>query len=289
MGLRPLSNQILLAHWTDSRKKWMFQNLSKARSALAVVGKPLDAMASVPPFTRLPNELLIEIYAFSLNPCLPCVSRCLWSGLNTNTARLSFCVSAFSPDSSAMIGKSKATRLHNWIVRKEWFTAQFSENIENAIARNYASRTSVVPTCGAKDIEIPARLLKGSWTNERIDLLGRLIRWGAYILSTPPILDQIPECLLKQAVAQRNVSALQFCLHCLCVKTHPHTMQFIPPTRGGKTMTWSSAELGSVDGIWRLKWDMVSIKTWAEARVMEGDPNGQWLIRMLQPRMAYSE
>ena len=259
---------------------------SDIATSMVAAKQSLDALAHDCPLFRLPIELLIEVYAFSLNPMLPSVNYRLWTCLSTDTARMSFCVSALSPNSSALVGKSKATRLHNWAVRKEWFTAQFADTIENAIAREFASTSSIVPTCGAKDIEIPARLLKGTWTDERLHIMERLVRWGAYILSTPPILDQIPEGLLKQAITQRNGRALDFCMHRLCIKTYPQTMQFSPPYHGGKKMTWSTTGISSVNGIWPLIWDVDTIKAWAEARVEEGDPNGEWLLSMLSLEVA---
>ena len=230
-------------------------------------------------FSALP-EILINIYAYSLNPSFQLVDWRLWFCLGTESARLSFSASAFSSYAAGHVGMAKACQLQKWLLRKEWFTDHFAANVEKTIVRDYAATTSIMPSGGARDVEIPARLLKGVWSDERLNLLERLMRWGSYILATPPILDTIPECLLKQAIAQRNRRALDFCMHEVRVKPHPQMWQSNGPTQRGKLIIWSSVR-SDHHGIGHLDWEKISLLRWAEAKAEEGDLQGEWLLDVL--------
>ena len=234
-------------------------------------------------FSALPTELMIEIYAYSLNPCLQSVTHRLRLCLNTESARLSFSASAFSSHTAAYIGMAKAYQLQKWLLRKDWFTDRFAASVEKTIIRDYASTTSIMPSGGARVIEVPSRLLEGTWYDERLNLLERLMRWGAYIPATPPILDKIPERILKQAIAQRNRRALSFCMYEIRVKAHPQIWEFDRLTHGGKALTWFSSNCDN-RGIGSLNWDLTTLFQWAEAKAQEGDAQGEWLLDVLSEK-----
>lgn len=191
---------------------------------------------------------------------------------------MSFCVNAFS---GPCLCSARVIHLQNYLLRQSWLTARFAENIENVVLRE----SSTILGAGRKSINnylhIPSRLLKGEWTEERMDLLSRLMRWGALIPTNPSIMDRVPHRLMEQAISQRNALAVIFCMHHLRGDS-PRYVEW--PGSGSESFarvcSWTTEDpkrKGAHDIIFRSS----DLRRWAAKRIKVNDPRGEWLLQAL--------
>ncbi|KAG8525336.1 uncharacterized protein KY384_008980 [Bacidia gigantensis] len=168
--------------------------------------------------TDLPTELLISIYGFSLNPSLRLTCHNLWACLDSESARLWFCINAFSPTVKREIGFQPAVRLQKDLLNQSWFADHFTKKMEKAVDSSLSVLDDGPAFKIIDDVPIPSRLLKGQWTDERINLFERLLLWGSYVIDTPPLCHKLPAKLLTEAIRQSSSRGVRLCREWLGVR-----------------------------------------------------------------------
>ena len=154
------------------------------------------------PLVRLPVELLEEIYVLSETHVLPHVCRSFYLALSSESARLRFCTRLFYLDNPRKDPDQKDACLRDnqtKILAQEWFTADFATRVKAAvehirasdmIAANVRSKSTPATYSGTKSntqihfslflrsVHLPARLLRGPWSQSKVDTLNWLFIWG---------------------------------------------------------------------------------------------------------------
>lgn len=202
------------------------------------------------PLLSLPPEIILKIHAESLNPALLQVSRGLWHALETRGSWLQFCVAALRPIPWSEDCRPRLCKVQNWIVRRAWFDAGFAKDVDRVLSREVTATRRSVPQSETSqrdhdkgtdilpyapwrryhlrtyaqvttNVFIPTKLLKGEWTEERLDFFERLLEWGARVFTAKPLWDGVPTKLLHTAALQGDADAIRFCRHRLLVKSNP--------------------------------------------------------------------
>lgn len=154
------------------------------------------------PLVRLPVELMEEIYVLSETHVLPHVCRSFYIALSSDSARLRFCTRLFYLDNPRKDPDQKDACLRDKqikILAQEWFTADFAIRVKAAVEQVRASdmiaaqvRSKSTPATYSdteskiqihfslfvRGLHLPARLLRGPWSQSKFDTLGQLFIWG---------------------------------------------------------------------------------------------------------------
>ena len=156
--------------------------------------------------------------------------------------RLEFASTALRSNVEFQINLDRAIKLQNWLLRREWFDLTFTRRVDALVQKDqHSTKCDGEHVDGAREavdlrnetkistkltgtairlssrVHVPAKLLRGKWTDQRIEMLEHLLRWGATVFASPPICHRIPEHLLRSAISEANLRATWLCRHTMAV------------------------------------------------------------------------
>ena len=238
--------------------------------------------------TNLPLELLTRIYALSLNVCLLQVNHEVNRVLDTPSARLQFCLEAFHPAVDKRVGAGQAARLQNGLLRQPWLDLDYARRIESVLNRRRGCENDdrLLNAAGScvtvvANVHIPAKLLKPPWTDDRIDYFTLLLRWKATILTTYPICHLIPERLLRSAVFEHNLRAVNFCRKEVGVAYTQDTLRLAVLNGCNKDIVGAIIIDRFQGGQNFIEWQDEILAAWVREKTESKDPDGFWLMKAL--------
>ena len=249
-------------------------------------------------FGSLPKELLEKIFVRSQNVDLPMVSRHFYQSLSSNFIRLRFCTHVFyhgkEPDGFYTPDHVGLAPVQTRIFRKKWFSNNFAKKVEREVLRLQSRdhlpmelpdgqqrcydlhRVSV-----AFNTEIPHVLIQGTWTNSKVKLCNRLIRWGAVGSHRRDGISQG----MTDAIAEQKPPAVRMLHERFRMPfTHENFRQavFFGSNKDIVEMIVDAHANPPRGQLRFIDWDDEDV--WHEGRCMVAreNPQGQWLLDILE-------
>jgi hypothetical protein len=263
-------------------------------------------------FATLAPELLEQIFIRSETLSMPLVNSHFYASLRSETVLLSFCTHVFyhgernhilstpnydQHNGIRFMGQSRMGELQNTILDQEWFTISFAKKLEMEVLRlqkgypkpHIFDLTRVQPEWRTM---WPQRLLRGPWTDGKLDLIDWIAKSGFFPRWEKIDLDSANQMIkkgMREAILENKPRAIQF------LDPHgsfPFTHDLL------KLAVFSSCNISIVETTYsslaRAQQGTVAVATifdaemcnWAKDRMAKGHERGQVLRDFITSKWA---
>ncbi|KAI9783238.1 MAG: hypothetical protein M1839_004078 [Geoglossum umbratile] len=154
---------------------------------------------------RLPTELLQSIFVLSDNLQLPLASPILAQLLSSRHVYTALCSRAFP----AHTDEHDDPDLQSALLRQPWFTLEF---LEAMTQRRGLSRGAGFPELRFQSARVPARLVSAPWTEEKMEMLEKLLAYNAQVDWFNTTTGEEAEQGLRDAILEGCIRAVRLLL-----------------------------------------------------------------------------
>ncbi|KAI9770391.1 MAG: hypothetical protein M1840_003277 [Geoglossum simile] len=154
---------------------------------------------------HLPLELLQSIFVLSGNLLLPLASPVLAQSLSSRHVYTALCNGAFPANTI----QHDDPDLQSAILRQPWFTLEF---LEAVVERWRLSGSTGSPEFRFQSVRLPARLVRRPWTEEKMEMLERLLAYNVQVDWFKTTTGEKAEQGLRDAILEGCIKAVRLLL-----------------------------------------------------------------------------